>query len=221
MNSYFIMPVTTASINGDTVNVPQHFSDILQPNGVTWTALPMGLDNATVVSVSDAATITQLQKQSDTYSFPTDLTTTLQDSDVTALVAFLQNLNVPADQITTGQTFAQVLTVIAQVFLAAQAIAGVTGSAIFTSGVTLSSAVSDSGASTLAPTQTATLGGASLRGAGSSLGAGAGAVAPTATPTSNGIFDFSGVSSSDTLSDTLTNLAAQFVGPVVIGGVPL
>jgi hypothetical protein len=41
MNYYFIMPVTMASINNQTVNVPQHFTDILQPNGVTW-SLPFG-----------------------------------------------------------------------------------------------------------------------------------------------------------------------------------
>jgi hypothetical protein len=188
------------------------------------------LDNACILSTDDPTTVTQLQGQSDTYALPSDLTTVLADKDVITVTSFLANLNVPADQITTGQTFAQVLTMIAQIFLAAQAIAGVTGSAIFTTGVTLDSAVSESGASALAPALQASLGagaGASLgagagKGAGASLGAGAaGNSGNELVPTGSGPFDFSQIDGTATISDTLTALAQQYTSTIIIGGMPL
>jgi hypothetical protein len=204
MSFYFIVPITQQTLAGQTVNAPKYFSTDL--NGLSLSSLPYGLDGCCLVGLH--ALNAALSAETDVYSFPEDLTAELADADVAALANFLSPLNVPTDLITSGLTFADVLQIIALIFLANQAICGVTGVPTFSDGVTPSSAVSDSGASSLAPTLTLNAGKGDNTNTGNNN-----APAPV---TSNGPYDFTGIAASDTVGDTLNSLSQQFTDTVVL-----
>lgn len=207
--NYYLTPVTSQTVNNpsQTVNAPKYFSTDMA--GLAFTAIPFGAEGWAIVSLANANAA--LAAESDVYSFPADLTTLLQDADVSALSTYLTNANIPSDQITSGMAFADALQVIAKIFLVAQSLYGLTGSAIFTNGATLDDTIGDSGVSSLtAPSLNIGIGG----GAGSLLGAGG---SSGGSSEQSGPFDFSSVSSDDIISDVLDETSQQFTSTVNLG----
>jgi hypothetical protein len=150
----YLMPLTnqTQTIGGQTLTVsaPKYFRSDMA--GLSFSCVPFGGDGMGIVSL--AKPNATLSKETDVYSFPSDLSTTLADGDVTTLSAYLTAANIPSDQISTGMTWADVLQVIAKIFLVAQQLYGVTGSGIFTNGATLTDPLSNSGVAGIAPQAT-------------------------------------------------------------------
>jgi hypothetical protein len=212
MSSYFIMPMVQAAVgpNNQMATVPSHSADILQPNKVSFSCMPFGLDNACLLTVNDATTASQLSQQPDTFSFPANLSATLADGDVSTLGTFLQNLNIPNSQLTAGQTWQDVLTIVAELMLANQSVCGVTGVPTFPAGTNTASPISQSGASALVPGVTLT------KGAGNKAQAGGTNAAPVVA-TSNGPYDFSALDPNATVGDSLIQLSQQFTGPIILG----
>jgi hypothetical protein len=198
----YLTKLTSQTINGQTAVAPEYFSAF---GGAAFAVVPFGNEGWGILSTSAV-----LAPASDLFIFP-DLTTTLTDSDVSTLSAFLANVNCPSDQIVSGMTWAAALNVIATIFLAAQALYGLTGSAIFTNGVGLDDTIGDSGVAVIAPSQTI-----NVHGAGNNLSAG-GSSGGSQQQTQSGPFDFSGVSSDDLIGDTLDAVSQQFTGSVVLG----
>jgi hypothetical protein len=110
-------------------------------------------------------------------------------------------------------TWAAVIQIIAKIFLSAQALYGLTGSAIFTNGVGLNDTIGDSGVASIAPSQV----NIKLGGAGNALQAGSGQQATPQVPQQSGPFDFSSVSAGDSIGDTLDSVSQQFTSAVNIG----
>jgi len=203
--NYYITPVTSQTITGQQTNAPKYYATDMV--GLSFAAIPYGVEGWALVSV--AATNAALAAEADVYAFPADLTAVLADSDVTVLTTFAATANIPSDQFLTGMTFADVLQIVAEIFLAAQAISGVTGTPIFSSGVTPDSPITSSGAASLVPST-------QLNKSGSDMKAG-GTAAPAPVATSNGPYDFTQIDSSGTVGDALNLLGQQFVGVVDFG----
>jgi hypothetical protein len=205
--NYFIVPLTSQTLGGRTVNAPKYLSTDMA--GLGFTCIPYGAEGVAIVALQAANAA--LSAESDVYTFPENLDAMLADADVTALTNFLTPLNVPTDSITLlGMTWSQVLQLIGTIFLAAQAISGVTGTSLFT-------AVASPGS-----------GGAGA-GMGKTGGQSGGLSAPPTIDTSIsdstasavvgsivGPFDLTNVDPSDSIGDVLTSLAAQFTAPVVL-----
>lgn len=204
MNSY-LCPITAQqlTIGGQTmtVNAPAFLADL---NGATFTSIPYGAEPICILTL--AAPSTALAQEAGVYSFPTDLTAVMQDADVATLNSFLTASNIPSDGITSGVTFGAALNYIASVFLVAQALAGASGAAIFTDGVTLDTEVGDSD---IAP----------IAGNSVSLSKGAGNVQQQEGSSGGGqisAYDFSDVSASDSIGSMLDSVSSQ-VGEVNLG----
>ncbi len=199
MSFYFIMPITSQTIDAKTINAPKYLQTDMANAG--FRCLPYGRDGWGIVGLQNANSA--LSAESDVFTFPADLTTVMQDADVAALAAYLATANVPSTQIVAGMTFNAALQTIATIFLAMQAIAGSTGSAIFASGITLDSAIGDTSAAAVVPSQSQGLGKGNKSTGGS-------------TSSQLGPFDLSSVSSSDGVGDTLDALSQQFNDTVIL-----
>jgi hypothetical protein len=217
---FYLTPVTSQTITigsrQQTILAPKYCSTDMA--GLPYSCVPYGAEGWCVVALT--AENSALAAETDVYAFPSDLSTVMQDSDVSTLAAFLATANVPSDQIVSGMTFEAALTAILTIFLVAQAIAGSTGSAIFTDGTTVDTPISDTSASALVPSTSQ----ASV-GVGMGFGAigGGGNAGNASNPQSSqvGPFDFSDVSSSDAVGDVLNTVSQQFTSPIVIGSATL
>jgi hypothetical protein len=205
MSQYYLVPITSQQLTiGEqtTVNAPAFLADL---NGATFTSIPYGSEPICILTL--ASVNPALAAEDGVYEFASDLTTQLADADVSTLSAFLANANIPSDQIESGMTFGAALNYIASVFLVAQALAGASGAAIFTDGVTLDTQVGDSDIAPIA--------GNSL-----SLSKGAGNEQHQAGSSGGGqiisAYDFSGVSASDSIGDMLDSVSSQ-VGSINLG----
>lgn len=201
VNYYYLVPLTSQALNGQTIVGPSYLQTDMA--GLGFSCIPFGQEGLGIVSL--AAANAALAAESDVFAIPSDLTETLVDADVMNLTNFLTPLNVPVSQFISGMTWAEALQTLATLFLAAQAISGALGTSIFGDGsTTLDTAISDSSISALAPSQNESLG--HIKSGGS---------IQQQQVTSNGLFDFSAISASDTVGDTLDSLSAQFTSAVV------
>lgn len=187
MNSIYLVPLLpqAQTIAGRSIQIdtPKYLALV----GMSFTSIPFGGEPMCILVLS--APNAALESESDVYSFPSDLTSQLSDTAVATLSAFLTDANVPVSQIQSGMTFAATLQAIARIFLACQALHGVSGAPIFTAGVTLTTTIADSD---LAP-----------------LG--------TQEVSSFGPFDFSSIKSSDSVGDVLDSLSKQITQNVNFG----
>ncbi len=192
----FIMPVTSQQIGKRTANGPKYLATHM--SGLTLKCIPYGAEGWGIVGLQSVNPA--LSAEEDVYTFPADLTTVMDDADVSTLTAFLTAANVPANQIVSGMRFAEALQNIAKIFLVAQTIASQTGSQIFTDGITFESAVSDTTVAT----------------ASSQKSIGKGIQQSGQQQAATGPFDFSGVAADDTIGDTLTTISQQFSDTVIL-----
>jgi hypothetical protein len=199
MSRFYLVPVTSQTINGQSVNAPEYFSTFF----AAFTAIPYGLEPLTILSLaSDNA---GLDAADDVFAFPSDLTQLLTDSDVSNFQNFCQAVNVPSDFAVTGMSWQAVLLQVAQVFLLAQAISGAaSGQPIFTEGVTLDSTVG---------TQNQSAG----KGKTGNVQQSTPSALATAAGSIVGPYDLTGVDTSDTVEDTLISISSQFTSPIPIG----
>lgn len=195
--NFYLVPVTSQTVNGQTVNAPEYLSTDLA--GLAWSAIPFGVEGLTLLAL--AASNAALAAESDVYSLPTS--GTLEDADVVNLSDYLSNYSVPSDWIESGQTWASVIQQIATIFLVAQAVSGTTGAGIF-AGTTVTVDTPMSGATS---SKSVRIGGKQQLQSTPVLPAG-----PA------GVFDFSNVDPSSTVGDALVSVASQFSGPISIGG---
>jgi hypothetical protein len=207
--NYFLCPLTSQIVGNQTVSAPKYLRTDL--SGLAFSCIPFG-GEGTMCILTLAAPNPALAAESDVYAFSADLTATMSAPDVALLDAFLTAANIPSDQLSSGMSFGDALQIIARVFLAAQALFGLTGSAIFTDpSVTLDSTVGDSGVAAIAPTL-------QLSGPGNSKQAGGGSISGgSQQQTVSGPFDFSGASSDDLIGDTLDSVSQQFTSAVNLG----
>ena len=201
MSYQFLVPLSQQTIGSKILSGGYLSTDMA---GLSFSNIPYGAEGIGIVTLANANPA--LAARSTLYAFP-DLTVTMGASDVALLAAFLTAANIPSDQLSSSMTFGAALQIIAQIFLAAQALYGLTGSAIFTNGVGLDDTISDSGVAAIATQQT--IGPGNMKGGGS-LGGGGGQ-----QQTQSGPFDFSNVSAADLIGDTLDSVSQQFTAPVV------
>ena len=127
---YFLIPTTSQQQNNQQIIAPEYLSTDMA--GLNFGAIPAGVEPIALVAL--AAPNAALSAETDVYSFPADLTTTLADSDVSTLGAYLSNLNLPSSFLVAGATFQSVVRQIAQIFLAvqyAESPSGSNGASIF------------------------------------------------------------------------------------------
>jgi hypothetical protein len=124
MSQYYLCPITSQqqTIGGQTLTIsaPKYLQSDLA--GLTFTCVPFGGEGWGIVTL--AAANSALNAESDVYRFPADLTTVMQDADVSTLAAYLATANCPSDSIVAGMSFNDALQIIAKIFLVAQAING-------------------------------------------------------------------------------------------------
>src|ERR1700685_2093877 len=136
MPAYYLVPVTSQTINGQTVNAPEYLSTDLA--GLPWSAIPFGIEGWTLLAL--AAPNAALAAEADVFTFGIG---TLTDADVSLIEDYFTNANIPNDFAITGALWSDVLSQVAKIFLLAQALAGSTGQPIFAgTGLTLDSTVS-------------------------------------------------------------------------------
>lgn len=197
MSQYFLIPVVQATINGSAVSVPKYYDTDLA--GQTYSSIPYGVEGLTLVSTAPNAA---LAAESDVYPFPEDVTRILDDEGSAVLDEFLATYSVPTDLIVSGMPFVAVIVILAKLFLLAQYLSASQNSAIFTSGVTLSSPFSDSGVSGALNAQ--------LNPGSKTMQAGVQGGTQQQTP----LYDLSQVGDTDTVADVLNNVSTQFSAPI-------
>jgi hypothetical protein len=207
---YYLVPITSQqrTIGNQTIsgNAPKYLSQITG----AFTVVSFGLDGWGILTLSDA--LPSLSLEPDVYSFPSDLSTVMQSTDVSTLSAFLANANIPSDQIIAGMTFAAALQVIAKICMVNQALCGATGAKTFSEGTTLSTTIANSDLAPLASTQKVS----QQVGAGVGSGGTGGGSTPPIAP-QIGPFDFSSVTASITIGAMLDSISQQFTQPVNLG----
>jgi hypothetical protein len=128
--SFYLIPTTTQEINNQEIIAPEYLTTDLA--NLSFGSIPCGVEPIALVAL--AAPNSALAAESDVFAFPSNLSTTLAASDVTTLVAFLSNLNIPNSFLAAGATFQSVVRQIAQIFLAvqyAEGPAGTNGASVF------------------------------------------------------------------------------------------
>lgn len=200
MSVSYLVPIIPQMVAGQTVNAPKYLIAL----GVPFACIPYGGEPLGIVTLQNANAA--LSAESDVYTF-SDLSQTMQPSDIAELSEYLATYSVPTTQLVAGMTFAAALQVIATVFLVAQALAGA-GYGLFAG----TDNTLDSPASNVLPTQVS-VGGA---GAGQGVGVGSGGSGGSSQQ-QIGPFTFT-VGDSTTVEQLLTATAAQFAGEVNLGG---
>jgi hypothetical protein len=163
-------------------------------------AMPYGVEGP-LLYISATADAT-LAANPDVYACPA-LTYIMQDADVTALGSFCTTNNIPSSWITSGMTMLAVLQGLARIFALAIALSAAAGGAsIFSGGATLSSAVETVNVS---------------KGLGHNNSVGTPSALTSAVGSVVGPFDLTGVATSDTIDDVLTEVAQQLTLYVASG----
>ena len=202
----YLVPLVTTQFGNNTISAPKYLG-----TSASFSCIPFGQEGLGLVSAIANAALAQ----PDVFAFPA-LTGVVTPNDLdptvpTSFAAFCAANNIPATPFVSGMSWQDVLIATAQIFLAAQAISGVTGAPIFTAGVTPNSPITASGAAVLVPTASQS----NQKGSTNNKAGGTAAPAPVAT--SNGPYDFTQIDSSGTVGDALNLLGQQFVGVVDFG----
>jgi hypothetical protein len=131
---YYIAPLIGTGASRDDARRPAYIADL----GVQWGGLDFGLEPfmLVVADVTPAQHAT-ISGNSDVISLPQNIDNQIAAS-LTAVQTALESINVPADWVTSGMTYRQIMRLVSAMFLFTQRLHGVASLRIFTGGVTLS-----------------------------------------------------------------------------------
>jgi hypothetical protein len=136
-------------IEGDPNRGPKYFAWRNDPDppalfdGVDWAMMDFGLEPTALLAASmTAGQVSTLAGLSDVTMIPVNLDNTLSGNLATVQAA-LESLHIPADALTAGTTYRQVVRGIIAIFAVAQRFHGRHNGQLFPAGITLSTTLGD------------------------------------------------------------------------------